>query len=166
MVRWIALATSMYAAAVLDTAAGDALAIGSVAPDWITLVAFTWLVTQPTRAPYLVAGGCGLLGDLISPGPLGFGVVAMLLVVVVATRWQTHFRSLPLRVVGVGLAAAAVAGGVAVGHRILGAAAEAIPALLGDAVGVGFYTAAISLPLFLVLSWWPESAAGWTRVPA
>lgn len=166
MVRWIALATSMYAAAVLDTSAGDALTVGSVAPDWITLVAFTWLVTQPMRAPYFMAVGCGLLSDLISPGPIGFGVATMLLVALVATRWSAQGRSLAFRVVGAGLAAAAVAGGVAAGHRIVGAAADSIPTLVGDAVGVGFYTAAISWPLFLVLSWWPESTAGWARLPA
>ena len=157
MLPWMVLALGIYLAAVLDTALADGLAVGQVGPDFLCLVGIVWLMTQPRRRALTVMGGCGLLADLLAEGSIGVGVAAMRLVGQVMLQnpagWQNHGA----RVWGVGLATACVACLVLWGQQFLGQASGTPGAGLVVAMGIGFYTALVSVPLLLSIAWLPKA---------
>ena len=149
----------IYLAAVAETALGDVMRVGDVAPDLIALVAVVWLLTATGPRAFLVAGGIALVGDLIAPGRLGVGMAWMLLVGYGVTCLRTRLKSDHL-IVQVPIACAALiawAAGVALTGRLLGDIALPLSTLLTRAAATGLYTAAIALPVLMV--------AGWIREP-
>ena len=149
----------VYATAVLETSLADVVRVGHVAPDLLALLAVVCVLSTPGRRAFLVAGAIGLAADLVSPGRLGLGAACFLLVGYTLTRLRTK---LPLdllagQVLAVGLATSALSAGLATGAWLFGEAAVSLPTLLVRALGVGIYTAGVSLPLWMVL--------GWTREP-
>ena len=149
----------IYLAAVAETALGDVMRVGDVAPDLIALVAIIWLLTAAGPRAFLVAGGIALVGDLIAPGRLGVGMAWMLLVGYGVTWLRTRLKSDHLGV-QVPIACAALiawAVGVALTGRLSGDVTMPLSTLLTRAATTGLYTAAVALPVLMV--------AGWIREP-
>lgn len=158
MIRWILLLPAVYLAAVVQTSCHRLVAIGPVAPDWLTVVAVIWLLWGRGRHDFLVAGAIGLLGDAIAPGRPGFGAAALLL---------SGYALVQLRPFGIGSGLFSQATLTAPIAAIVSLASLAGAWLVGDAAlmpapwlyhagGVGLYTALAALPLWMVLGWLRE----------
>jgi rod shape-determining protein MreD len=153
--RLLLLAMAVYVAAVLQTTLVDAMRIGAVAPDLLTLVAVVWPLALSGPYGFLGAGLVGLAGDLVGPGRIGPGAVGMLAVGYALGRGKARFGlehwlvQLPL------VAAATVAFGALLGltRWLLGEVSLGPLEILRRALGVGLYTAAVSLPLLLAIGW-------------
>jgi hypothetical protein len=154
----------VYAAAVLDTLLGNVLHIGSVAPDLLAMTAVVWILVAAGPRAFCVAGMIALVGDLIAPGQLGIGTAWMLLIGYGLCRLRGYFvtGNLPLRVLAVWVAVTLWAIGVGLSGYLLsgyllGQVATPVTTVLCRAAGVGVYTAALSLPLLMVIGWIRES---------
>ncbi|NQU24801.1 MAG: hypothetical protein HQ567_26255 [Candidatus Nealsonbacteria bacterium] len=148
----------LYLAAVAETALGDVMRVGDATPDLIALVAVVWLLIAAGPRAFLVAGAVALLGDLIAPGRLGVGMAWMLLVGYGVTWLRTRLKSDHL-VAQVPVACAALiawAVGVAITGRLLGDVALPLSTLLTRAAATGLYTAAVALPVLMVVGWMRE----------
>jgi hypothetical protein len=155
MMRWLLVPPAVYLAAVVQTTFHRLLAIGPVAPDWLSAVAVVWLLWGRRPHDFLVAGAIGLVGDALSPGRPGFGAVTLLC---------CGFAIVQLRPFGIGnrlfsqvmltapvaalVSLATLAGAWLVGDSPL----KPVP-WLWHAGGVGLYTALAMLPLWMVLGW-------------
>ena len=152
----IMLVPIVYVAAVAQTSLVDLLQVGRVAPDLLALAAILWLLATPA-SPWgpLAAGAVGLLEDLISPGNVGLGAAAFLLAayVVVRVRSRLRLEELPWRVLTVWLAVTLIEVLLAAGKWLFGELAMDPGTLVVRAVGVGVYTAGVSLPAAMVLGW-------------
>jgi rod shape-determining protein MreD len=153
---WILLLVPIaYAAAVADTSLAERIEVGHVAPDLLALTAVIWLLVGAGPRGFLTAGAIGLAADLVSPGRLGLGMACFLLVGYAITRLRQRLAmdALPAQVVLVFGAVTLLAAGVATGRCLLGETAVPLAALLLRSLGVGLYTAGVSLPLLMVLGW-------------
>lgn len=153
--RILLLIPIVYAAAVVDTSLGEVVQIGRVAPDMLALVAMVWLLVAGRPREFLVAGAVGLFGDLISPGRVGLGMACYLAVgyAVVRLRGRALLEPLLGQIAVVWLSVTAIAASMALGHWLLGEAPGPLPALLARSCGVGAYTAAVAIPLLMVIGW-------------
>ena len=154
-VRLLLLVPIVYAAAVLETSIGDVMLVGDVTPDLLALVAIVWLMTANGPRAFPVAGAVALVGDLIAPGHLGVGMAWMLLVGYALTRLRTRLKPdhLVVQVLTVAAAVTVWAAGVGLTGRLLGDVSLPWATLLARAAGVGLYTAAVGLPVLMVLGW-------------
>jgi len=154
-VRLFLLLPILYAAAVLETSLADVLQVGHVAPDLLAMIAIVWVLLAAGPRAFLIAGAIGLLADLIAPGRVGPGLACYLLVGYAVGRLRTRF--LPDHPVGqvatVWVAVSVLASGLAIGRWLLGETSLAPGLLLGRAVGVGVYTAGVSLPVLMIVHW-------------
>mgnify|MGYP000881676352 FL=1 len=152
---YVALIVCVYLAAVVDTALGDVLRIGEVAPDMVALTAIVWMLLARHRWSFLTAGVVALAGDLIAPGRVGVGAAWMLLVgfglcwVLPKTRSRAWIVRLPL------LAAAMIAWclGVALTDSLLGNASRPVVSQLLHAIAAAVYTSAAAVPVLMVAGW-------------
>lgn len=144
-----------YFAAVAETSLADALRIGEAAPDLLALVAVTWLLTARGPRAFLGAGAITLVGDLIAPGHVGVGAFWMLLVGYGVGRLRAHFKldHLVFQVPAAWLAVTLWAAAVGLTARLLGDISLPWTTILGRSIGVGLYTAAVSLPVLMVVGW-------------
>lgn len=144
-----------YVAAVADTSLADLFAIGQVAPDFLALVAVLWLLVVAKPGQFLATGALGLLEDLISPGRLGLGLAGFLLAGCVVARLRARLapEHFAWHVAFTFLAVTLTAGLTALGRRLLGEVTLPLGTLLLCACGVGVYTAGVSFPLFMMISW-------------
>ena len=156
--RWILLLPAVYLAAVAQTTCHRLVAVGTVAPDWLAVVAVIWLLWGRGAHDFLIAGAIGLLGDAISPGRPGFGAAALLC---------CGYGLMQLRPFGIGAGlisqvaltapvAAIVSLAALAGNWLVGDAPLALTDWLWHAGGVGLYTALASLPLWMILGWLRE----------
>jgi rod shape-determining protein MreD len=154
------LVVLVYVAAVAETALVDLMRIGSVTPDLLALLAVVWLIAADRPRAFLVGGAVMLVGDLISPGRVGLGAAWMLLVGFGVGRLHARVRldNLAVRLAVVLVAVSVWAAGVGLVGRLAGDVALAWTTVFARAGGVGLYTAAVSLPVLMVL--------GWSREPA
>ena len=150
----------IYLAAVAETALGDVMRVGNVAPDLIALVAIVWLLTAAGPRAFLVAGVIVLVGDLIAPGRLGLGMGWMLLIGYAVTRQRARFDldHLALQVFLVAAVVTTWAAAVGISGRLLGDVSLPWSTLITRAGGVGLYTAGVALPVLMVLAWIREPA--------
>ncbi len=150
---WLFLA--IYAAVAVETGLGDRLAIGRVAPDVAALVAVVWLLVSSGPAGLLGAGAAVLAADLVSAGRIGVGLFWMMPValLVVRTRRWSALGGIAASGVIVFVAASLFAVATALTRWILGEVDAGLTEVLLRAVGVGCYTASLSLPVLLVLRW-------------
>lgn len=160
--RWVLLVPILYVAAVVQTALGDVLRVGRVEPDLLALTAVIWLLVARAPRSFLVAGGIGLLEDLLAADRLGVSLACFLLVGYAIARLSTRFRldHLVLRVGTVLAAVSLIACGQTLGCWLLAQPSASLPTLLVRALGVGLYTAGVSLPVLMVLDWLRESTRG------
>jgi len=157
----VLLAPILYVAAVVQTSMVDLVQVGPLAPDLLALTAILWLLTAaPSPWAVLVAGGIGLLEDLISPGRVGFGAISFVLAGYAVARLRGRFRldHLASRILTVCVAVTLIVLCVAAGRWLCGELAMAPGKLLTRAVGVGVYTAGVSIPVAMVLGWLGQSS--------
>ncbi len=154
----LVLAPLAYVAAVIEVSLGDLAAVGPVAPDLLALTAFVWLWMAGGPHGFLAAGAIGLFGDLISPGPVGLGAAAYLVVGygLGAARQRTPADVFPVQVAAIGAAVAALGLAMACGHWLLGESSLCLATLSARAVGVGLYTAGVAVPALMVVGWLRE----------
>jgi cell shape-determining protein MreD len=154
-VRYLLLIPILYVTAVMETSLADVIRVGCVAPDLLALLAVIWLLFAPGRWTFLAAGAIGLASDLIAPGRLGLGMACFLLIGYTLTRWRAKFPAdhLLWQVPTVWLALTLLAASLATGRWLLGETSIPLGTLLGRALGVGVYTAGVSLPLLMVIGW-------------
>ena len=158
--RYLLLAAAVYVAAVVQTSLVDAIRIGRVEPDVLAMVAIIWLfwATGPRSLPaagFLVAGGIGLLADLISPGRIGLGAACYVLIGYAVDRLRPwlglkHLLG-QLLTVWVGVTLLSV--GQTLGLWLLGDVSQPLGRAMACALGVGLYTAGVSLPVLMVTGW-------------
>ncbi|NLX97508.1 MAG: rod shape-determining protein MreD [Rhodopirellula sp.] len=159
--RLMGLIPILYLAAILETSLADTMSIGHVSPVWLAMIAVVWVIEFPSPRAFLVAGAIGLIGDLIGPGRPGLAVAVFLLigygVARLRARWAADAIVWRVGVVWVAVTMMAIA--LASGRRFLGETAVPMATLLGRSLGVGVYTAAMALPVLLVLKWLREPFA-------
>ena len=145
-------------AAVLDTSLADIIRVGRVAPDLLAMLAIVWLLVVPGPRSFLAAGAIGLAGDLVSPGRVGLAAGCFLLVGYAVARLRARFalEHLVSQVAVVWAAVTALAIAMALGRWLLGEVAAAPSVLFLRSLGVGVYTAGVSLPVLMVIGWMRE----------
>jgi rod shape-determining protein MreD len=161
--RWLALALipAAWLAAVFQTTVAPAMTVRQVSPDALALLAGLWLSAGPLeRRSVWVAAALGFASDLISPGPLGVGMFAYFLAAhgVLAVRGKLSADSIALRLLLTAGFATAAALVIAMLYTLSGDAGLSAATLIARVIGVGLYTAALGLPLAMILSWLPTPA--------
>jgi len=153
--RYLLLIITVYLAAVIDTTVVDAVRVGHLTPDLLSMVALIWLLTASGPGAFLAAGVIGLLGDLVGPGPAGLGMAGMLLIGYAVMRLRARFllENLPAQLAVIWIGGTVFTLLLATGHWTSGATCQPRFALLGRALGAGFYTAGVSLPVLMVVGW-------------
>ena len=153
--RFLLLIPIVYAAALADTSLVDVMRVGHVAPDLLAMVAMIWLLLVPGPRAFVVAGAIGLASDLVAPGRVGVAMACFLLVGYAAGRLRARFEPdhLVSRIAVVWLAVTSLAVSLAMARWLLGEAPLPLSTLLVRALGVGLYTAGVSLPLVMVIGW-------------
>lgn len=144
------------AAAVLaQTALAGAMQIGQVTPSLIALAALAWQLAGRGRYRFLGAGAIALAGELFAPGRIGAGAASMLVVAYALGGVQERLRidhpAVQVPLVGAGTAAWVVGTGAL--RRLAGDASPSLVVLVEQAPAVAAYTAAVALPLLLVIAW-------------
>jgi rod shape-determining protein MreD len=157
--RLVVLIPIVYLAAVLQTSLVEVIRIGRVEPDLLALAAMVWLLVAAGPLGFLAAGLVGLVADLVSPGRLGLGLACYLAVGygLLRLRARVDLDSLPAQLAAVWGGATLLALGETVGRWLLGEPARALPTSLAGALGVGLYTAAVSLPVLMIIGWIRQS---------
>ena len=155
----------VYVAAVADTSLAERIQVGHVAPDLLALTAVVWLLVAAGPRGFLVAGAIGLWGDLVSPGCLGPGTACFLLVGygIARLRQRLPLDQLAVQVAVVFVAVGLLAAGMGLGRWLLGELPVELPTLLLRSLGVGLYTAGVSLPLLMLIGWIREPRLARTR---
>jgi len=153
---WILLLLPIvYVAAVADTALAARIQVGHAAPDLLALTAVVWLLVGAGPYGFLVAGAIGLAADLVSPGRVGLGMICFLLAGYAITRLRQRLAldHLFAQIIVVFGAVTLLAAGIGTGRWLLGEIAVDPATLLLRSLGVGAYTAGVSLPLWMVIGW-------------
>ena len=160
--RILALIPLIYAAAVLETSLADVVRVGRVGPDLLAVLAFVWLLTWPGCNALCIAGIVGLASDLISPGRIGPATACFLLVGYGVTRLRARIAidHVLWQAAVVWAAVTLSALGLATGRWLLGEVLTAPSVLLMRSLGVGVYSAGVSLPLLMVIGWVRQPTEG------
>lgn len=158
MPRWILLIPLTYVGAVADTSLADAFCIGPVAPDFLALAAMLWLLVLAKPGAFLAVGAVGLVSDLIAPGRIGYGLAGFLVAGYLVARLRARLapEHLLWHAMFTFAAVALVSVLTALGQRLLGEVSLPLAALATRGAGVGLYTAAVSVPLFMIVAWMRE----------
>jgi len=161
LVRLLLVGLIASAAVLAETSLADAMEIRQVVPSLIALAALAWQLACPGPYTFLASGAIALVGDLFAPGRVGLGAASMLLVAYAAGRVAQRLRIdhfvLQVPIVLVGTAAWVLSTGLL---RWLSGDASISPlVLLRQAPAVAAYTAAVALPVLMVVGWMREAAA-------
>jgi rod shape-determining protein MreD len=154
--RFVSLVTAAYVALAFDAALVDLIAVDRVVPDLLAIVALVWLLSCPASAQAVVAAAAiGLAADLAAGGRIGAGMASFACVGYAATKLRTKIDTdHPLVQTALTWpAATAIALAVAVARVADGELATPAWAAIVRSLFVGGYTAAASLPVWMVLSW-------------
>jgi rod shape-determining protein MreD len=153
--RILLLIPLVYVAAVLDTSLAGVIRVGQIAPDLLATLAVVWLLIFPGPRSFLAAGAVGLAGDLVSPGRVGVAAICFLLVGYAIARLRSRFAldHVVWQVAVVWVGVTLLAAGMAVGRWLLGEISQPVAGLLLRSLGVGVYSAGVSLPLLMVIGW-------------
>jgi rod shape-determining protein MreD len=152
------LVFATYVAAVLQTSLAPVIEVRHVMPDLFALVAVVWLLQAAGPRGFIALAFVGLAYDLTSTAPLGVGLGLYSLVGYLLTclRGRLDGYHLLVALPIVWLAASLIALGEATAARLVGEATLAWTTLAVRAVSVGVYTAAIALPVLMVIGWLPQ----------
>ncbi|MFW6124825.1 MAG: rod shape-determining protein MreD [Pirellulales bacterium] len=142
-----------YVAVVLQIGLCPWLRIADAAPDMLALEALAVVLIASSPYGFMWAAWIGLLHDLVSAGSLGVAMFWFAAVGYAVQRVRDHFYlANSLARAGVVAAGTAVAvAGVVVTQRLLGQTPLEWRAMPLYSAGVGLYTAAVALPIFLLL---------------
>ncbi len=153
--RFLLLLPILYLTAVLQTSLADVLSVGHVMPDLLALLAVIWVLVTPGRRAFLVAGIIGLVADLISPGRPGLATASFLLVGhgLTGLRAKLGLDRVAWQLPAVWLSTTVLGLSLAVGTWVLGQTSAPLITVLVRALGVGAYTAGVSLPLLMIIGW-------------
>ena len=156
--RFVVLLIAVYLAAAADAALVDAMRVGSAAPDLLALAAIVWVLAAGGPRAFLAAGAVMLVGDLVAPGRVGLGAGWMLLAAfgVVQLRGYVKLDHPAVRVAVVLMAVTLWATGVGLTAWLLGEATLPPATIVARAAGVGLYTAAVAVPVLMILGWLRE----------
>lgn len=158
--RILLLIPLIYLAAVAETSLADALRLEAIAPDLLALTAALWLVVARGHYAFLGAGCVGLAADLLVPGRIGIGAAAWLLIgyVLMRPRWRLAFEHVAGQMLIVALAVTLWAAVVGLARWLIGDAAVPPSTIALRAIGTGIYTAAVGVPILLVIGWFFDPA--------
>jgi len=153
--RFLLSLTILYLAAVVDTSLAEVFRVGEVAPDFLALAAVLWLLAIARPGQFLAAGAYGLVQDLIAPGRVGPGAAGFLLVgyLVARVRLRLAPEHFLWHVAMAWAGATLLALSTAAAAWMLGETRQPWLILSQRAAGVGLYTAALSVPLFMIAGW-------------
>ena len=153
--RFILMLPLLYAAAVAETSLADLFQVGCVAPDFLALTAMLWLLAIARPGTFLAAGAIGLLEDLISPGCAGLGLAGFLVVGYLVARLRARFglEHFLWHAAVTWAAVTVLAVGMAVARWLAGEVSLPLLTLMERAAGVGLYTGAVSVPVFMIAAW-------------
>jgi rod shape-determining protein MreD len=162
--RFLILLPFIYVAGVLETSLGDVLQVGHVGPDLMALLAVVWVIWVPGPGAFLAAGIIGLASDFCTPGRLGLAMAAFLVAGYLLTRLGSRLplRRIVLQVPTVFVSVTALALTLGVGYWLLGDSSSSLGTLSLRALGVGIYTAGLSVPVVMILSWTRKPRLGAT----
>ena len=157
--RYLLLVPVIYVAAVLQTSLAGVLGVGHVGPDLMALGAVIWLLTDNRPGAFLAAGAIGLGADLVAPGRPGLGMACFLLVgyAVVWLRTRVPANHLVGRATIVLIAVSAISLGMGAAGWFLGEPSPGLWEVVIRSVGVGIFTAGVSIPLLMILGWNSET---------
>ena len=154
-----------YLAVVADTVIAPVISWGNVAPSFLMLVCIVGTIVaapSPWRVPQMSV--IGLAFDLQSGGHAGIGMLAFALLTLLIIRMRSSIRRWnateqalfcsPLVAWALLL--------IAVGNLLLRHSLEPVALLVLHAIVGGVYTAALSLPAWMLLAWLRESRRGVT----
>ena len=157
------LIPAIYLAAVLQTSLAPWIEVRHVVPDLFALLAVLWLIRPERQRGLLAAAAIGLACDLTSAGPLGVGMAAFALAAyginLARTRIDPNFLFAQLGVVWVTVTAIALVEGVI--WRLTSETSLTWPTLAVRGVTVGVYTAAVGLPVLVLLNRFGRAHHDW-----
>jgi rod shape-determining protein MreD len=160
LIELVAILLATYLAAVADAAIAPALTIYHIAPTFLPLVViFATVAATPSPWRVVQIAAAGLAFDFNVGGHAGVGMASFALMAFAIGQARTVLRHLePLEQA---LACAPIVTAtllfVAIGNFAFGEAVPAAgPALVG-AIATGVYTAAISLPFWMIIGWRRQS---------
>lgn len=155
---WLLLVVACYVAAILHATLDSVIGIGHVVPDWFALTALLIVLTVRRPQPLAIGLLVGLAADLSGVGPLGISTASLMLTTtaVAHLRRKLHIEHPALQVPLVALATTTYTVGVVLMTMITTwSTAPGVTPLL-ESIGVGLYTAAVALPILLIISWTRE----------
>ena len=153
------LLSLVYLAAVLETWLAPRWEVSGAGPDLMVLVAFTWLACSTSRGAILVVAIVGLASDLGSSAPLGLGMAVFALVGYCAVWLRRrlmldHFLA-RLGMIWFAATATTLLQGVVL--RLIGQSTLPLRTLIERGALVGLYTAALAIPVFMIIGWRTEN---------
>ncbi len=157
--QWLILLLAVYAAATMQAAFDSVLCVGIVVPDWFVLTALLFVLTVRRSHPLLVGMIVGITADLSAVGPLGVSTALLALTTgtVAHLRRKLHIEhpiiQIPLIAIATTLYTLSI---IAVSTIGPSSTPNTAMSLLG-AIGVGGYTAALALPVLLIIAWTREA---------
>jgi rod shape-determining protein MreD len=145
-----------YLAAVADAAIAPALTIFHIAPTFLPLVAiFATVAAAPSPWRVVQLAAVGLAFDFNVGGHAGVGMASFALVAFVVEQARTVLRHLEPLEQSLACAPVVIATLllVAIGNVAFGEAVPAAGPAVAGAIATGVYTAAISLPFWMIVGW-------------
>ena len=157
-ILFLMLAT--YLAAALQTSLAPVIEVRHVMPDLFALVTIVWLLRPAAPHGFIAAGLVGLVYDLTSAAPpgIGLGLYSLAGYSICMLRGKLDGNHLLVQLPIVVLATTIIALGEAEATRLFGELTLPWTTLAVRAVGVGVYTAAVALPVLMVVGWLPRGA--------
>jgi rod shape-determining protein MreD len=143
----------VYVAALLDTWLAPRWEVRGITPDLLALVAFVWLAGTRNRYAFFAVALVGLVSDLNSFSPLGGGMAAFVVVayLVMYLRRNLHLEGPFAQVLIVGGGASAVCFVQGIALRLMQHVDASLVRLVERAGLVGLYTAAVSIPIVMII---------------
>lgn len=150
---WLILIPAIYVAAVLETSLAPLVEVHGVVPDLLALVAVVWLLRTGRERGFLTAAAIGLVCDLTAAGPPGIGMGAFALVGYGVGRFRDRldFDHFFVQLGVLWSAVVAISLLEATAWRLTSETVLPWPTLAVRAVTIGTYTAAVALPMLLLL---------------
>lgn len=159
----IALFVTTYVAAVADLGIAPWLTIRGISPCFLALVPIAGTVAaRPNAWQSLLMGVVGLMFDLTTGGHVGVGMACFSLSAALVSAANPLTRRLsPLeRSLATFPAATILLLTVAAGNALFGRLSGPLSHSLVHIVGAGAYTAAVSLPVWMIVDWRQEARRG------
>lgn len=153
--NYVSLIFGAYFAAVLEGRLASVWEVAGVAPDLCALLAFGWLTSQNRKIGLPAVAIVGFVSDLSQSTALGisFGAFGAAGFALIELERRFRLDALPLRICAIAFATAAIALVQSIAARYTGQTLQPWGALVGRSLLTGAYTAAIAVPLLMVLSW-------------